>query len=304
MIGTFCQMAFERPRPSRKLCQFTCHAGCSSTFLEFSKKKRQLGNSKSWNSSSQRLSCLAWWTPSCVTQPKIQFRLEMWKASGRSGRSQWSRRLSGVPLSTWKCCFGTCLQIIQILMVYDSNKNRKPIGEVGWWSHWFQGMDRWGLLSFSLFLFLWLSTYQAFYCYWYVLYLSIYLPIYLSIYLSIYHACPLEKYGGWRGCFSFGGTVQFIEESSIYLCFVVYRLKRGLVTWPNLRVIKRRISYPCSSRTLVPLFRGRGSVVFFWGVRGFGGAEKRFPLITCAGSHMAWNTIYCKTSIISEIITI
>ena len=57
-------------------------------------------------------------------------------------------------------------------------------------------------------------------------------------------------------CFSFGGTVQYIEESNIYLCFVVCRLKRGLVTWPNLRVIKRRISYPCSSRTLVPLFRG------------------------------------------------
>ena len=35
--------------------------------------------------------------------------------------------------------------------------------------------------------------------------------------------------GGW-GCFSFGGTVQYIEESNIYLCFVVCRLKRGLVT--------------------------------------------------------------------------
>ena len=35
---------------------------------------------------------------------------------------------------------------------------------------------------------------------------------------------------GGRGCFSFGGTVQYIEESNIYLCFVVYRLKRGLVT--------------------------------------------------------------------------
>ena len=45
-------------------------------------------------------------------------------------------------------------------------------------------------------------------------------------------------------CFSFGGTVQYIEESNIYLCFVVCRLKRGLVTWPNLWVIKRRISYP------------------------------------------------------------
>ena len=36
-----------------------------------------------------------------------------------------------------------------------------------------------------------------------------------------------EEYGG---CFSFGGTVQYIEESNIYLCFVVCRLKRGLVT--------------------------------------------------------------------------
>ena len=35
--------------------------------------------------------------------------------------------------------------------------------------------------------------------------------------------------GGWW-CFSFGGTVQYIEESNIYLCFVVCRLKRGLVT--------------------------------------------------------------------------
>ena len=35
---------------------------------------------------------------------------------------------------------------------------------------------------------------------------------------------------GVGGCFSFGGTVQYIEESNIYLCFVVCRLKRGLVT--------------------------------------------------------------------------
>ena len=28
------------------------------------------------------------------------------------------------------------------------------------------------------------------------------------------------------GCFSFGGTVQCIEESNIYLCFVVCRLKK------------------------------------------------------------------------------
>ena len=55
---------------------------------------------------------------------------------------------------------------------------------------------------------------------------------------------PLKFFWGGGGCFSFGGTVQYIEESNIYLCFVVCRLKRGLVTWPNLRVIKRRISYP------------------------------------------------------------
>ena len=33
-----------------------------------------------------------------------------------------------------------------------------------------------------------------------------------------------------EGVFFFGGTVQCIEESNIHLCFVVYRLKRGLVT--------------------------------------------------------------------------
>ena len=32
--------------------------------------------------------------------------------------------------------------------------------------------------------------------------------------------------GGGGGCFSFGGTVQCIEESNIYLCFVVCRLKK------------------------------------------------------------------------------
>ena len=41
--------------------------------------------------------------------------------------------------------------------------------------------------------------------------------------------CERPPWGGW-GCFSFGGTVQYIEESNIYLCFVVCRLKRGLVT--------------------------------------------------------------------------
>ena len=39
-----------------------------------------------------------------------------------------------------------------------------------------------------------------------------------------------DNWAELRGCFSFGGTVQCIEESNIYLCFVVYRLKRGLVT--------------------------------------------------------------------------
>ena len=42
---------------------------------------------------------------------------------------------------------------------------------------------------------------------------------------------PMHGVGGvGGGCFSFGGTVQYIEESNIYLCFVVCRLKRGLVT--------------------------------------------------------------------------
>ena len=41
---------------------------------------------------------------------------------------------------------------------------------------------------------------------------------------------PLGTNLGGNGCFSFGGTVQYIEESNIYLCFVVCRLKRGLVT--------------------------------------------------------------------------
>ena len=42
--------------------------------------------------------------------------------------------------------------------------------------------------------------------------------------------CQSLEEGGGGGCFSFGGTVQYIEESNIYLCFVVCRLKRGLVT--------------------------------------------------------------------------
>ena len=40
-------------------------------------------------------------------------------------------------------------------------------------------------------------------------------------------------------CFSFGGTVQYIEESNIYLCFVVCRLKE-----------KERIGYLTESASL------------------------------------------------------
>ena len=51
------------------------------------------------------------------------------------------------------------------------------------------------------------------------------LVVYLYIYIH-----PFPQVGPGGGCFSFGGTVQYIEESNIYLCFVVCRLKRGLVT--------------------------------------------------------------------------
>ena len=56
---------------------------------------------------------------------------------------------------------------------------------------------------------------------------------------------------GGGGCFSFGGTVQCIEESNIYLCFVVCRLKRE--DWLLDRICEskkdcwdsiRRTSYP------------------------------------------------------------
>ena len=59
------------------------------------------------------------------------------------------------------------------------------------------------------------------------------------------------KYTGGGGCFSFGGTVQCIEESNIYLCFVVCRLKRE--DWLLDRICQskkdcwdsiRRTSYP------------------------------------------------------------
>ena len=57
-------------------------------------------------------------------------------------------------------------------------------------------------------------------------------------------------------CFSFGGTVQYIEESNIYLCFVVCRLKNKREDWllDRIRESKkdcwdsiRRTSYPHSS---------------------------------------------------------
>ena len=50
------------------------------------------------------------------------------------------------------------------------------------------------------------------------------------LYLSRVGGLPSVFLAGRGGCFSFGGTVQYIEESNIYLCFVVCRLKRGLVT--------------------------------------------------------------------------
>ena len=59
--------------------------------------------------------------------------------------------------------------------------------------------------------------------------------------------------GGGEGCFSFGGTVQYIEESNIYLCFVACRLKMKREDWllDRIRESKkdcwdsiRRTSYP------------------------------------------------------------
>ena len=58
---------------------------------------------------------------------------------------------------------------------------------------------------------------------------------------------------GGGGCFSFGGTVQCIEESNIYLCFVVCRLKMKREDWLLDRICEskkdcwdsiRRTSYP------------------------------------------------------------
>ena len=57
--------------------------------------------------------------------------------------------------------------------------------------------------------------------------------VFLFRLLSYVVVVPMQKQCGVLGggrCFSFGGTVQYIEESNIYLCFVVCRLKRGLVT--------------------------------------------------------------------------
>ena len=47
----------------------------------------------------------------------------------------------------------------------------------------------------------------------------------LFVVCCLYHY-PLNGPIGGGGCFSFGGTVQCIEESNIYLCFVVCRLKK------------------------------------------------------------------------------
>ena len=90
-----------------------------------------------------------------------------------------------------------------------SFKNRKPIGELGccesWQSESTDGpKGAWGLLSFSLFL--WLSTYLPAYllCIYLSIYLSLslsslfhlitYLPIYLSTYLPMYLSTYLSIY--------------------------------------------------------------------------------------------------------------
>ena len=45
--------------------------------------------------------------------------------------------------------------------------------------------------------------------------------------VAVWHGVP-ARVGGW-GVFLFWRPVQYIEESNIYLCFVVYRLKGVLV---------------------------------------------------------------------------
>ena len=71
-----------------------------------------------------------------------------------------------------------------------SFKNRKPIGEVGCCESTDGPKGAWGLLSFSLFL--WLSTFLPIYLL--CIYVSIYLFICPSIYLSIYPSIYLPTY--------------------------------------------------------------------------------------------------------------
>ena len=70
-------------------------------------------------------------------------------------------------------------------------RERLVVVNKGWQSEATDGpKGRWGVLSFSLFL--WLPTY-----------LSIYLPIYLSVYLSIYRSICLSVYLSICGAVSF-----------------------------------------------------------------------------------------------------
>ena len=58
-----------------------------------------------------------------------------------------------------------------------------------------------------------------------------------------------QKNGGpdqGGGVFFFWRPVQYIEESHIYLCFVVYRLKGVLVTWPLAGIEKDALVTPTS----------------------------------------------------------
>ena len=115
-----------------------------------------------------------------------------------------------------------------------SFKNRKPIGEIGccesgWQSESTDGpKGAWGLLSFSLFL--WLSTYLPAYllCIYRSIYLSLslfhlitYLPIYLSTYVPIYLPTYLSIYLSISLSLS---SVYLSSCLSIYLsiCLPVY----------------------------------------------------------------------------------
>ena len=68
-------------------------------------------------------------------------------------------------------------------------------------------------------------------------------------------AHPIPWQGGW-GCFSFEGQYSILK-SLISTCVLSYIGSREYWLFDrSQRVIKRRASYPCSSRTLVPLFSG------------------------------------------------